>query len=58
MTSTIREYKDNDCTKGLVNAKINNMAPSEYMRKMPKQVWKPKATVQWNEGYRAPLTIQ
>ena len=54
---TTLSYNDNDCTYGLVTAKPQNKGyiPPDSLKK---EVWKPKTTVQWNEGYRAPLTLQ
>jgi hypothetical protein len=57
-------YNDNDPSYGLVSPKgtmsqgtdKNMLFTSANMQKQ--QVWKPKVTLQWNEPYRTPLTLQ
>jgi hypothetical protein len=50
-------YNDNDCSHGIVTTKqeAKHLFGGNALKK---EVWKPKTTLQWHEGYRAPLTLQ
>lgn len=58
MKQSIRDYKDNDCTKGLVTVKPHTDNKASVIKPFKKEVWKPKISLQWYEPYRAPLTLQ
>jgi len=52
------QYKDNDCTKGLVTVKAQTSKDCAYLHPMKKEVWKPKISLKWHHPYRTPLTLQ
>ena len=59
MRETINQYKDNDCTRGLVTIKPQTHKNSlNQFHLMKKEVWKPKISLQWHHPYRTPLTLQ
>lgn len=57
MKQSIRVYKDNDCTSGLVTVKPHTNKDA-YISPMKREVWKPKISLKWHEPYRTPLTLQ
>jgi hypothetical protein len=56
MKDSIRNYRDNDCTKGLVTVKPVSIPHSQGVA-AKKDVWRPKISLKWHEPYRAPLTL-
>lgn len=53
-------YDDNDRSYGLVNIKNNGTKGLLFVNAASQgdRVYKPKVTLQWNEPYRTPLTLQ
>lgn len=56
MKQSLREYKDNDISRGLVTVKPHTDIKA-YIKPFNRDVWKPKVSLQWYEPYRAPLTL-
>lgn len=53
------QYNDNDVSYGVVSQKTHTDKNLLFSNgALTKEVWRPKVTLQWNEPYRTPLTLQ
>jgi hypothetical protein len=57
MHQTLHQFKDNDCTRGLVTVKPQTKKESNLFITIKREVWKPKISLKWHHPYRTPLTL-